>query len=86
MKNSQAFLPRATLKVLNFTIFAIFDNFREILYLQKVSKPQNREIKYPQNLIPAKFEILFFPIFDQSMTVIPLYHISLLIVANLEFL
>ena len=39
----------ATLKVLNFVIFAIFDHFREILYRQKVSKPQNRKTKYPQN-------------------------------------
>ena len=31
-----------TLKVLN---FAIFDHFHEILYLRKISKPQNREIK-----------------------------------------
>ena len=63
-----------------------FCNFRKILYLQKVSKPQNREIKHPQNLIPAKSEILFIPIFDQSMILIPLYRISLLIVAKLEFL
>ena len=39
-----------TLKVLNFAIFAIFDHFCEILYPRKVSKPQNREIKYPLNL------------------------------------
>ena len=32
-------------RVLNFTIFAIFKNFREILYPRKVSKPKNREIK-----------------------------------------
>ena len=38
-----------TLKVLNFPIFAIFDHFREILYPQKASKPQNREIIYPRN-------------------------------------
>ena len=47
----------ATLKVLN---FAIFDHFRDILYPRKVSKPQIREMKYPQNRIPVQFEILFF--------------------------
>ena len=39
----------STLKVLNFAIFPIFDHLQEILYLQKVSKPQNQEIEYPQN-------------------------------------
>ena len=29
-----------------FRDFAIFDHFYEILYPQKVSKPQNRDIKY----------------------------------------
>ena len=38
-----------TLKVLNFAIFAIFDHICEILYPRKVSKPQNREIRYPRS-------------------------------------
>ena len=38
------------LKVKNFAIFVIFDNFCEILYLRKLSKPQNCEIKYQPSL------------------------------------
>ena len=33
-------------RVLDFVIFEIFDHFRKILYPWKVSKPQNRKIKY----------------------------------------
>ena len=45
----------STLKIFNFagikfTIFAIFDHFREILYPRKVSKPQSRKIKYMPSL------------------------------------
>ena len=36
-----------SLNVLN---LAIFDHFREIFYPRKVSKPQNREIKYLPSL------------------------------------
>ena len=75
-----------TFKILNFAIFAIFDHFRKNLYSWKVSKPQNREIKYPRNLIPAKFEIIFFLIFDQSMILIPAYRISLLIVDTITLI
>ena len=40
---------------MHFAIFAIFDHFREILFPHSVSKPQNHEIKYPRNEIPAFF-------------------------------
>ena len=49
----------------------IFDRFREILYSQKVSEPQNHKIKYPHNLISPEFEILAFLKFDQSVILIP---------------
>ena len=39
-----------TLTVLNLAIFTIFDYFCKILYLQKVSNPQNRKIKYLMSL------------------------------------
>ena len=71
------------LKVLN---FAIFDHFRQISYPQKFSKPQNCEIKFPKNLTPPEFKILFFLIFDQNMILMPVYRIPLLIVTMLEFL
>ena len=40
--------------------FLDFCSFREILYTRKISKPQNREIKYQQDEIPAGLQILFF--------------------------
>ena len=70
----------------NGTIFAIFHHFYETLYPRKVSKPQNCEIKYPQNYVPAKFEALFFLLFDQSIISIPVYRISLFILMKLGFL
>ena len=75
-----------TLKVLNFTILAFFDHFCKILYRRKVSKPQNREIRYLQNQISSDIEILFFLILNQSMILIPVYRISLLIIKKLELL
>ena len=45
-----------------------FQRLDEILSTRNISKPQNREIKYALSQIPAEFEIIFFLIFDQSMT------------------
>ena len=45
------------MKVLYFAIFAIFDQ----LYPQKVSKPQNREIKYPKKWNTCRVWNSLFP-------------------------
>ena len=70
------------LKGIKFRDLAIFLSFVP----PKISKPQNREIKYPRNYVHAEFEILSFLILDQSMKLIPTYRISLLKVTKLEFL
>ena len=49
-----------------------FHDFREILYLRKVSKPQNRELKY-------------LPSFRFSFSLITLYRTPLLKVTKLEY-
>ena len=67
---------------LNFLIFTIFDHFCKILYPRKVSKPQNHKIK---NLSNLRFSYSLIT-YDQGMTLIPVYHISLLTVTKLEFL
>ena len=62
-----------------------FCDFREYLYPRKISKPQNREIKYSPNYIHAEFEIFFFLILDHSMKLISTRRIYLLTVMKLEF-
>ena len=56
------------LVLLYLSMYLNFQRLDEILSTRNISKPRNREIKYARSQIPAEFEIIFFLIFDQSMT------------------